>query len=97
MLEIVRRFAQEGYQIDPQALELISSYSGPKNELIVRVLGSLDGSVAVIDPSHVSKHVSVLPERSTLSEKSKGPISWRGQSIKRGSRRRSLKSISTAM
>ncbi len=73
MLEIVQRFAQEGYQIDPQALELISSYSGSKSDLIVRVLRSMDGSVAVIDPSHVSKHISVLPERSTLSEKPKGP------------------------
>jgi len=72
MLEIVQRFAQEGYQIDPQALEQLSSYSGPKNELIVEILRDLDGSVAVITPSHLFKHMSVSSQRSLLLEKPKG-------------------------
>ncbi|MFB3765808.1 MAG: DNA-directed DNA polymerase II small subunit [Methanotrichaceae archaeon] len=54
MLEIVQRFAEQGYQLDPDALEIIKSYAGAKEDLIRRIVGSLDGSVAVISASHVS-------------------------------------------
>ncbi|HWQ21064.1 MAG TPA: DNA-directed DNA polymerase II small subunit [Methanotrichaceae archaeon] len=48
MLEIVLRFAEHGYQIAPDALDLIASYPGPRDDLIRRLLSSLDGSIAVV-------------------------------------------------
>ncbi len=54
MLEIVQRFAEQGYQLDPDALEIIKSYPGIKDDLIRRIISSLDGSIAVVNASHVS-------------------------------------------
>jgi DNA polymerase II small subunit len=53
MRNIVQRFAEHGYQIDPQALELIESYSGPRDELVRQILDDMDNSVAVIRPGHI--------------------------------------------
>ncbi|MGA9098002.1 MAG: DNA-directed DNA polymerase II small subunit [Methanotrichaceae archaeon] len=58
MLEIVQRFAEQGYQLDPDALEIIKSYAGTREDLIRRILTCLDGSVAVISASQVSAIVS---------------------------------------
>ncbi len=54
MLEIVQRFAEQGYQLEPEALEIIKSYSGARDDLILQIISSLDDSVAVIGASHIS-------------------------------------------
>jgi len=52
--DIVQRFAEQGYQLEPKALETICSYHGARDDLIRRIIGSTDRSVAVIQVSHVS-------------------------------------------
>jgi DNA polymerase II small subunit len=54
MLEIVQRFAEQGYQLEPEALEIIKSYHGARDDLIRRIINSLDGTIAVIRASDVS-------------------------------------------
>jgi len=56
--EIVRRFAEQGYQLEPGALEIIRRYPGSMHDLVLRIIGGLDGSVAVILASHVSSCLS---------------------------------------
>lgn len=58
MIEIVQRFAEQGYQLDPDALEIIKSYPGMRDDLIRRIICSLDSSVAVVSASQVSCIVS---------------------------------------
>jgi len=50
----VQRFAEQGYQLEPEALEIICSYHGARDDLIRRIIGSTDRSVAVIQMSQVS-------------------------------------------
>jgi DNA polymerase II small subunit len=52
--EIVQRFAEQGYQLEPEALDIICSYHGCQDDLILRVIRSTDRSVAVIRTHHVS-------------------------------------------
>jgi DNA polymerase II small subunit len=54
MLEIVQRFAEQGYQLEPEALEIIKSYHGARDDLIRRIINSVDGAIAVIKASDVS-------------------------------------------
>jgi DNA polymerase II small subunit len=54
MLEIVQRFAEQGYQLEPEALEIIKSYPGARDDLIRRIINSLDGTIAVVRASDVS-------------------------------------------
>ncbi|MDM7935010.1 MAG: DNA-directed DNA polymerase II small subunit [Methanothrix sp.] len=61
--EMVQRFAERGYQLAPDALEIILSYSGARDELIRRVLDSTDRSVAVIRGSQI---LSLLDKSSSL-------------------------------
>jgi len=49
--DIVQRFAEQGYQLEPKALETICSYHGARDDLIRRIIGSTDRSVAVIQVS----------------------------------------------
>jgi DNA polymerase II small subunit len=72
MLEIVQRFAERGYQLDPQALELIKSHPA-REEIIKHLLGSIDRTVAVIDASHVSSLTS-LASSSILANEHKSSI-----------------------
>ncbi len=58
MLEIVQRFAEKGYQIEPEALEMIRSYSGAREELVGQILSNIDGSVIVIRAGHISDILS---------------------------------------
>jgi DNA polymerase II small subunit len=53
MQEIVQRFAEEGYMIDPEALELIASYTGPREELVEGVISGLDRSTLVVGAPEV--------------------------------------------
>ncbi|NYT01644.1 MAG: DNA-directed DNA polymerase II small subunit [Methanosarcinales archaeon] len=48
MLEIVQKFAEEGYQIEPEALELINSFPGGVNQVVEQVLRRLDSSTVVV-------------------------------------------------
>ncbi len=52
--DIVKRFAEEGYQLEPEALAAIHSYRGARDDLIRQIICSLDPSVAVVRASHVS-------------------------------------------
>jgi DNA polymerase II small subunit len=53
MQEIVQRFAEAGYMIDPEALELIASYCGPREELVEGVIRGLTGSMLVVGASEI--------------------------------------------
>jgi DNA polymerase II small subunit len=55
--EIVQRLAEQGYQLEPEALEIICSYAGSKEDLLRRIINSADRSVAVIETSMVSCHL----------------------------------------
>jgi len=55
--EIVQRFAEQGYQLEPEALEIICRYPGSKEDLLRRIINSTDRSVAVIGTSLVSCHL----------------------------------------
>jgi DNA polymerase II small subunit len=55
MQEIVQRFAEEGYMIDPKALELIASYPGPRDELVEGVIRGLESSTLVVGVSEIER------------------------------------------
>ncbi len=55
MQEIVQRFAEEGYMIDPKALELIGSYPGPLGELVEGVIRELESSTLVVGVSEIER------------------------------------------
>ncbi len=67
--DIVQRFAEKGYQLEPEALELICGYPGAREELIRQIIGSLDRSVAVIRTSHVSIHVESVKAKNIPFER----------------------------
>jgi DNA polymerase II small subunit len=70
MRNIVQRFAEHGYQIDPQALELIESYSGNQDDLMRQILNHIDSSVAVIQAGHISDFLSLNRGMNNLAQKS---------------------------
>ena len=51
--ETVHRFAEQGYQLEPEALEAICRYQGSQEELFRRIIGSIDRSLAVIGMQHI--------------------------------------------
>ncbi|HPJ30303.1 MAG TPA: DNA-directed DNA polymerase II small subunit [Methanothrix sp.] len=55
MQEIVQRFAEEGYMIDPEALELIASSPEPRDELVEGVIRGLERSTLVVGASEVRR------------------------------------------
>ncbi|MCK9565969.1 MAG: hypothetical protein M0Q43_07965, partial [Methanothrix sp.] len=57
--EIVQRLAEQGYQLEPEALEIICRYPGSKEELLRRIINGTDRSVAVIGTSQVSCHLDL--------------------------------------
>jgi DNA polymerase II small subunit len=65
--DIVQRFAEEGYQLEPEALAQIHSYRGSRDDLIRRIISSLDNSVAVISTSHISVLMADSSHASPLS------------------------------
>ncbi len=52
--EIVQKFAEQGYQLEPEALEIIRNYPGARDDLIRRIISSVDRSIAVILMSQVA-------------------------------------------
>jgi len=70
--EIVQRFAEQGYQLEPEALEIICRYPGSKEELLARIISSInstDRSVAVIGTSLVSCHLDFAAAKGTSPAK----------------------------
>ena len=53
--EIVQRFAEQGYQLEPEALDIICGYHGCQDDLIFRIISSTDRSAAVIRTHQVSR------------------------------------------
>lgn len=71
MLGIIQRFAAHGYQIDPDAIELIKSYPGEKKELVDYVLRDLDSSVVVVRTDHIKSSdimSKIVSDRSSNSQ-----------------------------
>ncbi len=52
--EIVQWFADQGYQLEPEALEAICRYQGSREDLLRRIIGCVDRSVAVIGIQHIN-------------------------------------------
>ncbi|MDD4446803.1 MAG: DNA polymerase II small subunit, partial [Methanothrix sp.] len=65
--DIVQRLAEQGYQLEPEALEIICRYPGSKEELLTRIISSADRSVAVIGRSMVSCHLEPAAAKITSS------------------------------
>ena len=65
----MQRFAELGYQLEPEALEIICRYSGSKEELLARIISSADRSVAVIRTSMVSCHLDLAAAKGTTPAK----------------------------
>lgn len=71
-LDIVQRFAEEGYQLEPEALAIICSYRGAKDDVIRRVISGLDPSVAVVGAAHL---FGLMTTSARESSPSRGQIS----------------------
>src|SRR5512137_2262186 len=67
--EIVQRLAEMGYQLEPAALKIICGYLGSKEELLRRIVGSTDRSVAVIDTARVSCLLPSFPVPPLLTDR----------------------------
>ncbi len=67
---IVEEFANAGYQVSPDAVALIGSYSAP-DTIVSKVLQSLDDSVLVVGREHLNLDCVKIPEKPTdkLAEK----------------------------
>lgn len=67
---IVEEFANAGYQVSPDAVALIGSYSAP-DTIVSKVLQSLDDSVLVVEREHINIGGVRIPEKSAekLAEK----------------------------
>ena len=52
--DVVQRFAELGYQLEPEALDIICSYPGSLDDLFRRIISSTDRSAFVIRTSEVS-------------------------------------------
>lgn len=80
--EIVQRFAEQGYQLEPEALEILRRIPGSRHDLMLRIIGGLDKSVAVIPASHLSSILSLAESRRSLSSSHSGagpsPLANRG-------------------
>lgn len=62
--EIVQRFAEQGYQLEPEALEVINRYQGSQEGLLRHIISSIDQSVAVIGMQHITSLIQSSPENS---------------------------------
>jgi len=76
---IVEEFANAGYQVSPDAVALIGSYSAP-DTIVSKVLQSLDDSVLVVGREHINLGGVKIPENPAdklaekLAEKVSKPI-----------------------
>ncbi|MGB3907177.1 MAG: DNA-directed DNA polymerase II small subunit [Methanomethylovorans sp.] len=69
-IEVITVFLEEGYQISPDAVELICCHCSPQN-LLDRILKNIDPSVLVVDVEHINGHINEInvQENSKTSEK----------------------------
>ncbi len=58
----MQRFAEQGYQLEPEALETISRHQGSQEELLRRIISSIDRSIAVIGMQHITDFIQTSPE-----------------------------------
>jgi DNA polymerase II small subunit len=54
----IKRFAEAGHQIHPDAVAMIQKHEGPIEALMQEILTSLDDSVLVVTPEHVRNAIS---------------------------------------
>ena len=59
---IIEEFANAGYQVSPDAVALIGSYSAP-DTIVSKVLQSLDDSVLVVEREHLNLDGMKIPEK----------------------------------
>jgi hypothetical protein len=59
---IIEEFANAGYQVSPDAVALIGSYSAP-DTIVSKVLQSLDDSVLVVGREHINIGGVKIPEK----------------------------------
>ncbi len=57
-LSIVREFANHGFCIEPEAVNLFNAYPAQIEDLIEKVLNSLDSNILVISKEHVRKAIA---------------------------------------
>lgn len=71
--EIITRFAEAGFQVSPDSLEIIRGYDGPVDHLVDIIVSQVDPSVFVIQPSHLQgiNQVEKPPEPETPGEDGK--------------------------
>ncbi|MBC7086758.1 MAG: DNA-directed DNA polymerase II small subunit [Methanomethylovorans sp.] len=55
-IEVITVFLEEGYQISPDAVELICCHSNPR-KLVDCILNNMDPSVLVVDIEHIDKYI----------------------------------------
>jgi len=79
--EIVQRFAEQGYQLEPEALEAICRYQGSQEELFRRIIGSIDRSLAVIGIQHINGLIQSAPKNGIGHAASTTPIQRRSTHI----------------
>ncbi|HML25950.1 MAG TPA: DNA polymerase II small subunit, partial [Methanomethylovorans sp.] len=69
-IEVITVFLEEGYQISPNAVELICCHCDP-HSLLDRILKNMDPSVLVVDVEHINEHNiqenNEVPEKESLS------------------------------
>ncbi|UEC40655.1 metallophosphoesterase, partial [Methanothrix sp.] len=79
--ETVQRFAEQGYQLEPEALEAICRYQGSQEELFRRIIGSIDRSLAVIGMQHINGLIQSSPKNGIGHAASTTPIQRRSTHI----------------
>ena len=79
--ETVQRFAEQGYQLEPEALEAICRYQGSQEELFRRIIGSIDRSLAVIGMQHINGLIQPSPKNRIGHAASTTPIQRRSTHI----------------
>ena len=73
-IEVITVFLEEGYQISPNAVELICCHCDPRS-LLDCILKNMDPSVLVVDVEHINEHINEnniqenneVPEKESLS------------------------------
>ena len=69
-IEVITVFLEEGYQISPNAVELICCHCDSRS-LLDRILKNMDPSVLVVDVEHINEHNiqenNEVPEKESLS------------------------------
>ncbi|WP_370572838.1 DNA-directed DNA polymerase II small subunit [Methanomethylovorans sp.] len=68
-IEVITVFLEEGYQISPNAVELICCHCNPRS-LVNRILKNMAPSVLVVDIEHIDEHIN----ENSFQEKYEVPV-----------------------